>query len=123
VTYDREAAKKAGEYERPMTGTSGSTVLTIGILAVLAVIVVAYSSMLTVKERVYAYSGRRVKDKDGVWERWYQHRRICPATLDTVQPSHDLVLTDMLVQQLDGATTCLRLAELTHYGNAQCVPG
>ena len=33
--------QKAGEYERPMTGTSSSTALIIGIIAVLAVIVVA----------------------------------------------------------------------------------
>ena len=33
--------RKAGEYERPMTGTSNSMALIIGIIAVLAVIVVA----------------------------------------------------------------------------------
>ncbi len=33
--------RKAGEYERPMIGTSSSMALTIGIIAVLAVIVVA----------------------------------------------------------------------------------
>jgi LPXTG-motif cell wall-anchored protein len=33
--------RKAGEYERPMTGTSSSMALIIGIIAVLAVIVVA----------------------------------------------------------------------------------
>ena len=33
--------RKASEYERPMTGTSSSMALTIGIIAVLAVIVVA----------------------------------------------------------------------------------
>jgi hypothetical protein len=33
--------KKAGEYERPMVGTSSSMAITIGIIAVLAVIVVA----------------------------------------------------------------------------------
>jgi hypothetical protein len=33
--------RKAGEYERPMIGTSSSIALTIGIIAVLAVIVVA----------------------------------------------------------------------------------
>jgi hypothetical protein len=33
--------RKAGEYERPMTGTSSSMALTIGLIAVLAVIVVA----------------------------------------------------------------------------------
>jgi len=33
--------RKAGEYERPGIGASSSTVLTIGIVAVLAVIVIA----------------------------------------------------------------------------------
>ena len=33
--------RKAGEYERPMTGTSSSMALIIGIIALLAVIVVA----------------------------------------------------------------------------------
>jgi LPXTG-motif cell wall-anchored protein len=33
--------RKAGEYERPMTGTSSSMALIIGIIAVLAVIIVA----------------------------------------------------------------------------------
>jgi hypothetical protein len=33
--------RKAGEYERPMTGTSSSMAIIIGIIAVLAVIVVA----------------------------------------------------------------------------------
>ena len=33
--------RKAGEYERPMTGTSSSMALIIGIMAVLAVIIVA----------------------------------------------------------------------------------
>jgi len=33
--------KKAGEYERPMTGASSSMAITIGIIAVLAVIVIA----------------------------------------------------------------------------------
>jgi hypothetical protein len=33
--------KKAGEYERPMLGTSRSTALIIGIIAVLAVIIIA----------------------------------------------------------------------------------
>jgi hypothetical protein len=33
--------RKAGEYERPMTGTSSSRALIIGIIAVLAVIIVA----------------------------------------------------------------------------------
>lgn len=33
--------RKAGEYERPLIGTSSSMALTIGIIAVLAVIVVA----------------------------------------------------------------------------------
>ena len=33
--------QKAGEYERPMTGTSNSLAITIGIIAVLAVIIVA----------------------------------------------------------------------------------
>jgi LPXTG-motif cell wall-anchored protein len=33
--------KKAGEYERPMTGTSSSVAITLGIIAVLAVIIVA----------------------------------------------------------------------------------
>jgi len=33
--------RKAGEYERPMTGSSASMALTIGIIAVLAVIIVA----------------------------------------------------------------------------------
>jgi len=33
--------RKAGEYERPMIGTSSAMALTIGIIAVLAVIVVA----------------------------------------------------------------------------------
>jgi hypothetical protein len=33
--------RKAGEYERPVTGTSSSTALIIGIIAVLAVIVIA----------------------------------------------------------------------------------
>ena len=33
--------RKAGEYERPMTGTSRSLALIIGIIAVLAVIIVA----------------------------------------------------------------------------------
>jgi LPXTG-motif cell wall-anchored protein len=33
--------RKAGEYERPMTGSSTSMALIIGIIAVLAVIIVA----------------------------------------------------------------------------------
>ena len=33
--------RKTGEYERPMTGTSSSMALIIGIIAVLAVIVIA----------------------------------------------------------------------------------
>ena len=33
--------RKTGEYERPMTGTSSSMALIIGIIALLAVIVVA----------------------------------------------------------------------------------
>lgn len=33
--------RKAGEYERPLTGASSSTALTIGIIAVLAVIIAA----------------------------------------------------------------------------------
>lgn len=33
--------RKAGEYERPMTDTSSSMTITIGIIAVLAVIIVA----------------------------------------------------------------------------------
>jgi hypothetical protein len=33
--------RKAGEYERPMAGTSSSMALIIGIMAVLAVIIVA----------------------------------------------------------------------------------
>jgi hypothetical protein len=33
--------RKAGEYEQPMTGTSGSLALTLGIIAVRAVIVIA----------------------------------------------------------------------------------
>lgn len=33
--------RKAGEYERPMTGTSSYMAITIGIIAVLAVIIVA----------------------------------------------------------------------------------
>ena len=33
--------RKAGEYERPMTGTASSMALIIGIIAVLAVIIVA----------------------------------------------------------------------------------
>jgi LPXTG-motif cell wall-anchored protein len=33
--------QKAGEYERPMTGTSSSVALTIGIIAALAVVIVA----------------------------------------------------------------------------------
>jgi hypothetical protein len=37
----QNAPKKAGEYERPMTGTSSSTAVPIGIIAVLAVIVIA----------------------------------------------------------------------------------
>jgi LPXTG-motif cell wall-anchored protein len=37
----QNAPKKAGEYERPMTGTSSSMAVMIGIIAVLAVIVIA----------------------------------------------------------------------------------
>jgi LPXTG-motif cell wall-anchored protein len=37
----QNAPKKAGEYERPMTGTSSSMAVLIGIIAVLAVIVIA----------------------------------------------------------------------------------
>jgi LPXTG-motif cell wall-anchored protein len=33
--------RKAGEYERPMTGTSSSLALIIGIIALLAVIIIA----------------------------------------------------------------------------------
>ena len=33
--------RKAGEYERPMTGTSSSMVLTFGIIAAVAVVIVA----------------------------------------------------------------------------------
>jgi LPXTG-motif cell wall-anchored protein len=33
--------RKAGEYERPMTGTSSSMALIIGVIALLAVIIVA----------------------------------------------------------------------------------
>jgi LPXTG-motif cell wall-anchored protein len=33
--------RKAGEYERPMTGTSSSMALLIGLIALLAVIIVA----------------------------------------------------------------------------------
>ena len=33
--------QKAGEYERPMTGSSSSLAIVIGIIAVLAVIIVA----------------------------------------------------------------------------------
>jgi LPXTG-motif cell wall-anchored protein len=33
--------RKAGEYERPMTGTSSSMALIIGVIALLAVIIIA----------------------------------------------------------------------------------